>query len=474
VILGPRIISSSGDFGQFDEGYYDGGNNFGQNMGNNGGNNFRRPFRQQFNGNNRNNGFNNGGYRNNGRGRSPRPPFNRNGRSPTAAVVNQPGAQSEVVDTTALRKSAVVPVAAGSSAVQKPVSMDASVGDAERSSKGVKADKTLCFRCDQNGHRADVCTAVLCVYCERATHASKDCHLLNMPKPTPTIYGICRAELRIYDVPASDELKFKHDSGKVARIKVDGGVLSADQVISELGWIVPGEHQWSLEKVEDNVFKTVFPTKVDLARLVKICSVPIDAANGLFLLFEEWSSGPVDKFKLEEAWVRVHGLPQKLRCDYLALFGVGALIGKPSVVDMEFTRKHGIARMFLQITSLQYVPDGVDHTYDGEGFGITFEIEGYKTPNPADEEMEEANGNGEDNPPKEMDGNRKHNVPAKEAGKDVAPTPQVRQGSSQVGKTMDVGKSAPLLKVDSCFIATTPCGSPSSESKLGVHTARRS
>ncbi|KAK1663931.1 hypothetical protein QYE76_052090 [Lolium multiflorum] len=347
-------------------------------MGNNGGNNFRRPFRQQFNGNNRNNGFNNGGYRNNGRGRSPRPPVNRNGRNPPAAIVNQQGAQSDVVDTTALRKSAVVPVAAGSAAVQKPVSMDDSVGDAERSSKGVKADKTLCFRCDQNGHRADACTAVLCVYCERATHASKDCHLLNMPKPTPTIYGICRAELRIYDVPASDELKFKHDSGKVARIKVDGGVLSADQVISELGWIVPGEHQWSLEKVEDNVFKTVFPMKVDLARLVKICSVPIDAVNGLFLLFEEWSSGPVDKFKLEEAWVCVHGLPQKLR----------------SLVY----------NMCLMVLTIRM-------------------IEGYKTPNPADEEMEEANGNGEDNPPKEMDGNRKHNVP-KEAGKDVAPTPQ--------------------------------------------------
>jgi hypothetical protein len=39
---------------------------------------------------------------------------------------------------------------------------------------------------------------------------------------------------------------------------------------------------------------------------------------------------------------------------------------------------------------------------------------------------------------------------------------------------MDVGKNAPLLKVGSLFIATTPCGSPSSESKLGVHTARRS
>jgi hypothetical protein len=243
-----------------------------------------------------------------------------------------------------------------------------------------KVDKILCFRCGKNGHMADACEAVLCVYCERATHVAKDCHLLKMPKPTAALYGLCRNELMIYEVLVSDELIFKHDSGKLGRIRVHGGILSTEQIIEELGWIVPGEHQWCLEKISNNEFKTVFPSKADLSRLVKIVSVPIDANKGLFLTFEEGSATPVDKFKLDEAWVRVSGCPYKLRCDYLALFAVGSLIGKVTEVDMAFTRKHGVVRMHVQVTSLDQIPTGTDHMYDGEGFGITFEVEGYSRP----------------------------------------------------------------------------------------------
>jgi hypothetical protein len=181
------------------------------------------------------------------------------------------------------------------------------------------------------------------VFIVRATHEAKDCHL-KMPKPTAAIYGLCRNELMIYEVPVSDEVIFKHDSGKLGQIKVNGGVLTAEQIIEELGWIVPGEHQWCMEQEPDNVFKTIFPSKADLSSLVKIVSVPIDANKGLFLTFEEGSSTPVDKFKLDEAWVRVSGCPYKLRCDYLALFAVGSLIGKTTEVDMAFTRKHGVVR----------------------------------------------------------------------------------------------------------------------------------
>jgi hypothetical protein len=43
---------------------------------------------------------------------------------------------------------------------------------ATKSSK--KADKIFCFHCGKDGHVAGVCEAILCVYCERATHDAKD------------------------------------------------------------------------------------------------------------------------------------------------------------------------------------------------------------------------------------------------------------------------------------------------------------
>ncbi|KAM0863773.1 hypothetical protein ACQ4PT_044404 [Festuca glaucescens] len=336
-----------GDFGQFDEGYFDGGNGFGQGARYNNGNGYRQPFRQSYNSNNRSyGGFNNGGYR--GVRHSPRLPINRNNRTPPA---NNP-ARTQLAEVP-MRKSVVV-TAAATTDTNGSTDVSAGVSAVEVGSKGTKkADKILCFRCGIVGHMAEVCTAELCIYCERATHQSKDCHLLSKPRPIAKIYGLCRSELRIFDVPASDELEFRHDSG---------------------------EHQWSLEKVDDNVYKTIFPTKADLSRLVKISTVLIDASKALFLVFDEWSSAPVDNFKLEEAWVRVHGCPYKLRCDYLALFGVGSLIGIPTEVDMAFTWKHGVVRMYVQVTSLAHVPEGTDHMYDGQGYVITFEIEGYKAP----------------------------------------------------------------------------------------------
>uniref|UniRef100_A0ACD5XZI2 Uncharacterized protein n=1 Tax=Avena sativa TaxID=4498 RepID=A0ACD5XZI2_AVESA len=244
------------------------------------------------------------------------------------------------------------------------------------------------------GHVASECTAVLCIYCEKVTHEAKDCHLLSMPKPTAVTYGLCRSELMFHEVPASDEVNFKHDSGKEGRITVEGGVLTAHEVINELRWIIPGGHQWVLTPVADNVFHTIFPTKVDLTRMTKIINIPIE--KSMNLKFEEWSSMPVDKYRLEETWVLVRDCPKKLRCDYLGLFAVGSLIGKAKEVDMVYTRAHGVARMFVQVTSVEFIPTGTDHTYDGEGFGITFEVERAAGLDDGDAPMQDATDDGDD------------------------------------------------------------------------------
>jgi hypothetical protein len=200
-----------------------------------------------------------------------------------------------------------------------------------------------------------------------------------------------------YETPVSSDLKFKHDSGKVGRISAEGGSMIAQEIIKELEWIVPGEHQWDLWPVGD-AYRVVFPSKADLIRQRKIQKIPIEDTK-MFLFFQEWSATDLDMFELTETWVRVFGCPYKLRCDYLALFVVGSLIGETQEVDMAFTRQHSAVRMRVLVTDLKFIPNGiVDHVYDGVGYGIVFNIEGEDEHAKEDLSMDEVGGDDDNEP----------------------------------------------------------------------------
>ncbi|KAM0828979.1 hypothetical protein ACQ4PT_067175 [Festuca glaucescens] len=254
-----------------------------------------------------------------------------------------------------------------------------------------KIDKMLCLRCSENGHLADACTAVLCLYCEKISHESNNCPLMSMPKPVATTYGVSRNELIFHEVSASSDVTFKHDSGKVGKISVTDVVLSPQEIVKELEWIIPGNHQWDLKPTEDGAFKVIFPSKADLARITKIINVPVPGTS-MFLHFEEWSAADLDKFYLTKVWVRVHGCCYKERCDYMSLFGVGSLIGKAKEIDMEFTRAHSVVRMLVEVTRVEHIlTTTVDHTYDGEGYGLLFKVECEKGKEKSDVIMQDVN-----------------------------------------------------------------------------------
>jgi hypothetical protein len=170
--------------------------------------------------------------------------------------------------------------------------------DLSSGSASKRPDKLLRYRCGVNGHLADDCKAFLCIYCESAKHPAKDCPLLSMLKPTAITYGLTRSELLFYEAPASSNIYFKHDSGKVGRVSVSGGDMTIKELIKELDWIVLGAHQWDIQTVGDHAFKVVFPSKADLNRVNKIKDIPVD--SNMFLHFKEWSASDLDKFLLQK------------------------------------------------------------------------------------------------------------------------------------------------------------------------------
>jgi hypothetical protein len=149
--------------------------------------------------------------------------------------------------------------------------------------------------------------------------------------------------------------------------------MTIQEVLIELECLVPGNKQWEIESVGNNIFKVVLPTKADMARLRKVKDLEIDSERKM--LFEEWSSKQVDKWGLYDIWVRITGCPEALCRDYLALFAVGSLVGKATEIDMKFTREHGVVRARIDCANPQAIPRRLDHYYDGEGFALYFDVE---------------------------------------------------------------------------------------------------
>ncbi|XP_051190784.2 uncharacterized protein [Lolium perenne] len=431
-------------YGGFQEGYYKGNNGYGNSYGSQNRGNFRpRPYnnnRQQWNRNFNNNFRGTGRFNNN------------NNRYQRRFDVNENSQGTNIGQGT--EASGLAPSASdGAAVVVSPqpadnVSVDSSgIPVSARAQK--KIDKMQCVKCSEFGHFVDACTAVLCIYCEKISHEAKDCPLLSMPKPVAITYGVSRNELMFHEVPASSEVTFKHDSGKVGSISVSGGSLSASEIIHELQWIIPGNHQWNLTPTDDGAFKVIFPSKADLARMVKIIKVPVPGTS-MFLNFDEWSAADLDKFYVTPVWVRVHGVCYKERCDYLSLFGVGSLIGKTKEVDMVFTRAHTTVRMLVEVTRAEFIPTTtVDHMYDGQGYGLIFKLETDIITEKADVVMNEANTGG-DAGQDEGKGKEVQKDMDRSSGGETNATPAVNQDPPKQNAPQNKqvkGNSLPVLRV---------------------------
>ncbi|KAM0918591.1 hypothetical protein ACQ4PT_008746 [Festuca glaucescens] len=398
-----------GDFGNFSEGYFDRGQGFGHNYNGNGFGGVQNRTQRQYRNPSqagRGRGGRGGRGRLNGHGSG--------GRIPPAAAVQEvrgSGTEQHSLAASSQSQQVVQSVATlqpllNAQTLQQvlhgiqqqnttqggTMANEVSVVASETGKGPKKKDKIVdivCFKCDDSGHFAADCQAVLCLLCDSAKHATVDCHYDNMPKPTAVMYGLCRDDLLFFDIPKTDGVKSKRDSGKNGIIRVKGGSMSVHQIIKELSFVVPGNHHWDISQTGENVFSVVYPSKADKARLRKINDIKVDD-SGCTMFFEEGTNQNLDSWKTREAWVRFSGCPKELRDDYLALFAIGSLIGKTKQVDMEFTRAGEVVRLLAQVLNPDLIPDEVEHYFDGEGFRLSIEVEGRVPQQHHDQEMEDA------------------------------------------------------------------------------------
>ncbi|KAG2609328.1 hypothetical protein PVAP13_4KG031716 [Panicum virgatum] len=158
-------------------------------------------------------------------------------------------------------------------------------------------------------------------------------------------------------------------------ISVVGGVLTKEQVVSQLQRIFPGKWTWDLMEHEENVFITKFPSKHELQRAIAFggADVKVAGLQGLRLQFDVWAEKE-EGFLLPKVWVRVYGIRKFLR-EFMNLWAVGSMLGSTQTVDMETTRKNEFGRIQVAVLNPMLIQAHLDVVIGDHYFELEFEVE---------------------------------------------------------------------------------------------------
>ncbi|KAM0884395.1 hypothetical protein ACQ4PT_030998 [Festuca glaucescens] len=345
------------------------------------GNNFRRPYDHRNKFGQYHGGTNMGRFGGRGRGRVAASGFAEK-RNVTEKVVDK---RSEGEPTKAAPSQVFVQKQpqgmVDQAGQQRQVIMDGEGSNSgkEKEATGAKkkdksAEKLRCFRCGVPGHFSIECKVDICVFCESSEHKDDECPLHKMKKSMLSLYGYCHEELAFVEVEPTPDFKPKSDNGRMCRITVTGGSLSIDKIIERLRWCIDDTFQWDVQPQGTNIYKTQFPSKIELQRAVRIGVFPVkDSACALE--FAEWKSVVKPTVQLQEVWVLISGAPESMYRNYLICWGMGRFIGKTKKIDMAYTREYGVVRALVKVVDVASIPYKKLIFHEDEGYYLTFEIE---------------------------------------------------------------------------------------------------
>jgi hypothetical protein len=162
-------------------------------------------------------------------------------------------------------KSKVEPFVNPSKATNEDVS-ESSAQAARRESGG---KIPYCFRCKTKGHAIEDCHAeMFCEICESRDHIKPRSPKFRADKMDVVPRGYDVEGLGFFHI--AHDASLKHKSAEcITLIKITDGVLSILNVISELQRLIPGGWTWYVKATGNNSFKTVFPSKSELRRMVE-------------------------------------------------------------------------------------------------------------------------------------------------------------------------------------------------------------
>jgi hypothetical protein len=124
---------------------------------------------------------------------------------------------------------------------------------------GEADDKPFCFRCYKPGHGKLICTAKLwCNICGSNEHMTGRCPILKQRCLLAHPCGYDMSGLGFYHILHAPITAGKSDN-RTALVTVQGGVLSIQQLVTELSRLIPKRWLWNVTQQDKHIFIVRFP-----------------------------------------------------------------------------------------------------------------------------------------------------------------------------------------------------------------------
>jgi hypothetical protein len=191
---------------------------------------------------------------------------------------------------------------------------------------------------DPRAPKEECFVTLFCEICESASHVKGQCPLLKKAKNTYALTcGYVADGFGFYYIPNSVAVRPKA-MAKTTMVRVVEGEMTALQVKAEMERLVLAKMTWAVEEIEQNKFKTVFPSKGEMQQMMEWGMVHTKDQKAT-LIIEELDRGSNVKQVMRKVWVQMSRLPSELR-DFLTSWAVGTILRVTKDIDMIFTRQY--------------------------------------------------------------------------------------------------------------------------------------
>jgi hypothetical protein len=231
---------------------------------------------------------------------------------------------------------------------------------------------------------------------------------------------------------------------KTTLVRVVEGNMNAMQVKMEMERLVPAKVSWEVEEIEKNTFKTIFPSKGEMLRMIEWGKLQTKDQQAK-LVIEELGGGSSVKQVMRKVLVQMARLPSELR-DYLTIWVISTILGVTKDVDMIFTRQYNRPRMQVLVLDLEIIPSSVDVVIGDNIYELHFrvELEGMQeSPHPLD--MEDANNEFDKKEEDEGGNDDQHDFMQEDSNQPSFDKDIGRKPSAQSIGTLDVSKGKKVV-----------------------------